>query len=343
MLIIFQDKLLVGAVKSNLGHAEGASGLCSVAKGIIILERRMIPANLHYQQPKPEIECLHRTIEPVVTNTPFDGDIIGVNSFGVGGVNAHVLLRSNSVEPENFDRRFHLSDPIPRLINICGRTTESIEYIFDFIEQNPTKIDRPFLALLNDSMKTTPVKGSGNFPYRGYMLIQSNVDDAMDRHYERWIEDTKPPGPLWLIFSGMGSQWTGMGRPLMLIDEFRHSIEKCATVLQPYGIDLIELIGSDDETIWNRHVPYSFVAITAMQIGLFDLIKLMQLPFDGIIGHSFGEIACAYADGCLTAEQAMLTSYWRGKMVEDSNIPKGLILLFVLILINYCFFSKKKV
>ncbi|KAI2797161.1 hypothetical protein BLOT_011139 [Blomia tropicalis] len=319
-----KDKLLVGAVKSNLGHAEGASGLCSVAKGIIILERRMIPANLHYQQPKPEIECLHRTIEPVVTNTPFDGDIIGVNSFGVGGVNAHVLLRSNSVEPENFDRRFHLSDPIPRLINICGRTTESIEYIFDFIEQNPTKIDRPFLALLNDSMKTTPVKGSGNFPYRGYMLIQSNVDDAMDRHYERWIEDTKPPGPLWLIFSGMGSQWTGMGRPLMLIDEFRHSIEKCATVLQPYGIDLIELIGSDDETIWNRHVPYSFVAITAMQIGLFDLIKLMQLPFDGIIGHSFGEIACAYADGCLTAEQAMLTSYWRGKMVEDSNIPKGL-------------------
>ena len=95
----------MGAVKSNMGHTEGASGLCSVAKAIIIFEHKLIPANLHYNEPRPEIESLHRTIEPVVQNQLFNGKIIGVNSFGVGGVNAHALLKIN---PKEIDDNHHV-------------------------------------------------------------------------------------------------------------------------------------------------------------------------------------------------------------------------------------------
>lgn len=311
-------------MKSNMGHAEGASGLCSVAKAIIIFEHSVIPANLHYTEPKPEIESLHKTIEPVVINTPFTGKIIGVNSFGVGGVNAHALLRINDKKP-NKDL-FQIADPIPRLVNVCGRTEEGVNYIFDFIKNNPDKIHRDFLALLNDSMKTTNIKGSANFPYRGYMLIENKGNDSKEYSYKQVVEDTKLIQPLWLIFSGMGSQWTGMGKEMMKINVFRESIEASAEVLKPYGVDLFALILSEDESIWHQSTVNSFVAITAMQIALFDLLRQLEMPVDGIIGHSFGEIACAYADGCITAKEAILTSYWRGKTVEDTKdtLPKGI-------------------
>lgn len=312
---------MVGAVKSNLGHSEGASGLCSIAKGIVIFEHKTIPANLHYKEPKPEIDSLHKTIEPVVSNLPFVGKVIGVNSFGVGGVNAHVLLKIN--EKEAGKDLFVIAEPIPRLVNICGRTEEAIEYIFDFIEQNPLKVHRDFLALLNDSMKTVAIKGSANFPYRGYMIIDKEEDKY---RYRRTIADTKQIQPLWLVFSGMGSQWAGMGNQMMRIEVFRKSIEKSARVLKQFDVDLLQLILEEDESLWTKHTVNSFVAITAMQIALFDLFKLLDLPVDGIIGHSFGEIACAYADGCISAEGAILTSYWRGKTVFDTKetLPKGL-------------------
>lgn len=323
----------MGAVKSNLGHTEGASGLCSIAKAIIIFENKIIPANLHFTSAKEEIESLHKSIEPVVTNLAFDGKIIGVNSFGVGGVNAHALLKTNekSAEASIYD----VTKPMPRLVTVCGRTEEAVEHIFNFIENNPKRAHCDFLALLNDAMKTTPIKGSANFPVRGYMIIKDKkdvkaIDDGNDTasyEYIKRIEDTKRSQPVWLIFTGMGSQWVGMGAQMLKLKLFRDSIEASAKVLAPYDVDLLKLILSENASLWETRTVYSFVAITAIQIALFDVLKALDLPVDGIIGHSFGEIACAYADECLTAEQAVLTSYWRGRAVEESAdiLPKGLL------------------
>nr|XP_027194954.1 fatty acid synthase-like [Dermatophagoides pteronyssinus] len=319
-----KDKLLMGAVKSNMGHTEGASGLCSVAKAIIIFEHKLIPANLHYNEPRPEIESLHRTIEPVVQNQLFNGKIIGVNSFGVGGVNAHALLKINPKEID--DNQFNIVNVIPRLVNVCGRTKEAVQYIFDFIEKNPKKVNCDFLALLNDSMKTTLIKGSANFPYRGYMIIRKNEENQLE--YLPTIETAgqQQIPQLWLVFTGMGSQWIGMGEQLMRLETFAKSISNSSQLLKPFNIDLMKLVLEDFQTDNDNRTVNSFVSITSMQIALYDVLKTLQLPISGYIGHSFGEIACAYADGCLTAEQALLTSYWRGKTVQDakSYLPKGL-------------------
>ena len=135
----------MGAVKSNLGHSEGSSGLNSLAKVIVSFENKCIPANLHFQDPKEEIEVVvNKTLIPVMENTPFDNSIVGVNSFGVGGVNAHALLKANDKEltPESL----RIADTIPRIVNICGRTEEAIKHIFDFIENDTQKANRDFLA-----------------------------------------------------------------------------------------------------------------------------------------------------------------------------------------------------
>lgn len=129
---------------------------------------------------------------------------------------------------------------------------------------------------------------------------------------------------IWLCFSGMGSQWTGMAKALMPIPTFAESLKSCAEALKAVNFDLMKLLLSEDKEELKKNVTNPFVAITAMQIALYDLLCLLDIQYEGIIGHSFGEVGCAYADGCLTREQAILTAYWRGKIVETAKLPRGM-------------------
>ena len=134
----------------------------------------------------------------------------------------------------------------------------------------------------------------------------------------------KTQRPVWFLFPGLGGQWTGMAKALMPIKIFGQKIEECHEILQPFGIDLKRLLLSDDKNSMST-MTNKFCATTAIEIALFDLIVSLNIKPDGIIGHSFGEIACAYADGCLTTREALLVTYIRGVVTEsDKKIPKGL-------------------
>jgi len=88
--------LLFGALKSNMGHSEGASALCGLSKAVKIFQTRQIPANLNYTSPNPAIKGLKEgRVVPVLKTTPFKGSYISLNSFGLGGVNVHAILEIN--------------------------------------------------------------------------------------------------------------------------------------------------------------------------------------------------------------------------------------------------------
>ena len=130
--------------------------------------------------------------------------------------------------------------------------------------------------------------------------------------------------PLWLLFPGLGGQWTAMAKALMPIDIFSNKVEECHQILEEFGIDLKYLLLSEDKNAISK-MTAKFCATTAIEIALFEVLKALDITPDGIIGHSFGEIACAYADGCLTTREAMITTYLRGEITENDNkIPNGL-------------------
>ena len=89
----------------------------------------------------------------------------GVANYGIGGANGHVLLEPNYKLPTSDDLR--IAETIPRIVNICGRTESAVTHIMDFIEKNPKRVTKDFLALLSDTMKYTPNMNSSGFPYRG--------------------------------------------------------------------------------------------------------------------------------------------------------------------------------
>lgn len=312
-----KDPLLIGGVKSNMGHTEPASGLCSLAKVLIAFENKSIPANLHLNNPNPSIKPLTEgKIKPVTENVPYNGGIAAINSFGFGGVNVHALIKSNDKEinPDSFK----VLGSIPRVVTMCGRTEQSVNSFFDFVEKNPTKISREFLALVSEVSK---VPGTTGMNHRGYMLMKEKSDEEA---YQREVIRVPEKRPLWFVFSGMGSQWSAMAKAMMSIELFASSINECAEIVKPFGVDLMHLLTTEDETALDNIIA-PFVTIAAVQIALVDIMRVCGIEPDGIVGHSVGELGCAYADRCFDRRQMMLSAYWRGKCVDSyKHHKKGL-------------------
>ena len=89
----------------------------------------------------------------------------GINNFGAGGANCHVLVEPNY--KIGSDDNLRIVEEIPRIVNICGRTEEAVRHVMDFIENNPNKVTREFLALLADTMKYKPTVNSAGLPFKG--------------------------------------------------------------------------------------------------------------------------------------------------------------------------------
>ena len=182
------EPLMVGSVKTNLGHSETASALTSVAKVLIAFDKQCIPASLHFSKANNNIPSLiSGAIKPITQNTKLSNSIVGINSFGFGGANVHILLKPYEQQYQNYAIVYN----IPKLIPLCGRTKESVEYIIEFIEKNPEKITNDFINLI---INLKNIKG---FDYKNFVIY---TNESIKTKSNIVTIDYK--SPLWFIFSG---------------------------------------------------------------------------------------------------------------------------------------------
>lgn len=299
--------LLIGSTKSNMGHPEAASGLTSIAKIIISMEEKVLPPNLHFNTPNPEIPGLiDGSLQVVDKCTKWNGGLVAMNSFGFGGANVHAIYKSNQKE----QREPHPASGKPRLFTYSARTEAGVKAVLQEARKNATSVE--FQALL-DASANMP---TNTMAFRGCTVLNASDD------FEEIQKCGPEPRPTWFVFAGMGTQWHGMGRKMMELDIFRQSIQKSSKTLSQYGIDLYDLIMNGDETTFDQTIP-SFIGIASIQVALVDLLTAMEIKPDGIVGHSVGELGCAYADGSLTAEETVLAAYWRGRCISEATLPAG--------------------
>ena len=313
----YERPILFGCLKSNMGHTEGASALASISKVVKIFQTGLIPANLNYHKPNPFIAGLEKNIIiPVLETTSFCGNLIGVNSFGFGGANVHSILQKyeKSVTDESFI--LNNNQQLPRIINVCNRTVEGINYTFDFLLSNPNVLTREFLGLLNNVSKISPKQG---MKFRGYLLI--NDMQILNKVHRRVDKER----PLWLVFSHLERPWPQMSLNLFKFAAFCARIKSLSKVLQPFNIDLESLLTNGQETFENDIVA-ACVSVIAVQIGIVDIIRYLEIDAVGYIGQSIGEVAVGYADDCLSAEQAILIAYWIGVFTKQVQQVNGLMM-----------------
>lgn len=275
--------------------------------------------------PNPKIEGLVSGIlKPIVVNTPFDEKLVGLNCFGFGGVNVHVIVRSDSSDP--YPQNQDIFGGIPRLVLMCGRTEEALNSSLSKVMKTPKMLTRDYLSLLNDISKTSAFKNGKNslrgMPFRGFALIDSKDVLSEESNQITFCKSPEARPQVWYVFSGMGGQWPAMAKSLMSLKVFEQSIRRSAQVLIEYEFDLMHVLLDINENLMDCPLN-SFVGLAAIQIALVDVLRELDVSPDGIVGHSVGELVCAYADGCVTHEETIRMAFWRGKCVKDDLKCRG--------------------
>ncbi|XP_037872512.2 fatty acid synthase [Bombyx mori] len=308
-----KDPLLVGSVMSNIGYSEAATGISSITKVLLGYETGVLAGNLHYTTPRADISGIRNgRIRVLSENIPFSRNYTAVNGISVTGVNSHVLLKGH-YKPKDLSR---YQASIPYLVTISGRQDSAVKNLLGDLKSR--QIDPEEIALLHNIHQTNVSGHMG----RGFAILDTNDAQKTICLKERaeYFDDRKRP--LWFVYSGMGSQWPTMGSQLMRIPIFVASIERCRKVLEPKGVDIVHILTSPDKAIFDN-ILHSFVGIAAVQIGLTDILRALEIKPDKIIGHSVGELGCAYADGCLTAEEMILSAYSRGLVSVQTPFIRG--------------------
>lgn len=294
-----------------MGHGEAASALCTISKLILTLENMSIPPNIHFTEPRPDIPSIVEGRLRIVTEVEaLKARIVAMNSLGAGGSKVHILFEGNSKDKINFGMP---TDDLPRLINWSGRTEEAVNNVFNDVIKRP--LDTDFVALLQNTQLNTTYENT----YRGYAIFKQEKElltaTCVNSDIQHFNGDKRPI--VW-VYTGMGSQWNAMGVHLMKIPIFAAAVDKCHKILTPKGLDLKRILTTPEVDVFDN-ILHSFVGIAATQIGLTDVLRAMGMEPDYIIGHSVGELGCAYGDGCFTVEETILSSYSRGMVSNETE------------------------
>ena len=281
----------LGSIKSNMGHAEGASGINSIIKCLLSYETGELLPNIHYNSTSHS-HIINGRFKIVSDITPFNKGMIVVNNFGFGGTNAHIILDNGGY---NYTKTETLTEN--NIQYVYSRTKEVCE---DLLKEN---------NLLNFFTKNT--NDIQKFTWRG----------AKHNNFSKICNILQKP-KLVYIYSGQGSNYNNMAKELYNNNQiFQDTIHRLQQFIKEIEvtenntnqINLIELFTNGQNWLNKK---YSSIGITSVQIGLTNILKEHGLEPDYIIGHSMGEIGCAYADNCLSEKECISISYIRSKMVE---------------------------
>ncbi|KAK4231078.1 putative polyketide synthase [Podospora fimiseda] len=311
--------IFMGSVKANFGHSEGASGITSLIKAILTLEKRTIPPQIKFECPNPDIPFEEkRLVVPVeVTAWPEDRkERISVNSFGIGGSNAHVIVESlASYNPGMAQKTGEGPNTDPALLLLSANTPNSLQKLVDntleYSGKNPES--------LQDLSYTLTMR-------RDHLIHRSFV--VKDRHGRADlippVKCNEHPPKLVMVFSGQGAQWPQMGIKLMNFDpDFKNDLLAMDAALQrlqnPPSWSILEEFSKDPDSSRVYQASWSQPLCTALQVALVRSFARKDIFPDAVIGHSSGEIAAAFAAGALTKEEAIVIAYYRGFVMSRKS------------------------
>ncbi|ABM11841.1 type I polyketide synthase [Mycolicibacterium vanbaalenii] len=337
--------LLMGSVKTNVGHLESASGVAGLIKVVLSLQHEMLPRHLHFKTPSPHIPWDRLAVRVVAEPTPWRADgrprRAGVSSFGFSGTNAHVVLEEPPAQ--SADLRQPPTDGKDGAAGLESATAPEPAGVLPISARSPealTALARRYESWLTahpdaDIADVCYTAGAGrsHFEHRAALVVDS-VDGARDL-LAGLAEDRLGPGAVrgvcgdppktaWL-FTGQGSQYPGMARELFDTEPvFRDTVTRCAeaigdTLPRPLLEVLFDTDGDNGQTL--RHTSYAQPALFAIEMGLARLWQARGIEPDVVLGHSVGQYAAACVAGVFGLEDGARLVADRGRLF--GGLPVG--------------------
>ncbi|KAK6954931.1 hypothetical protein Daesc_002560 [Daldinia eschscholtzii] len=313
--------IYIGSVKPNVGHSEGASGITSLIKAILALEHQTIPPNIKFNKPNPRIPFEEKNIRVPLDPIPWPKDRYeraSVNSFGIGGANVHVVLESARMyfgKAEALDQG--LGSIKTQLLLFSANTSDSLRRQ---VVQNHKYVEG--LPEATSDVAYTLAARRTHLPHRTFSVANKGVISST----APFSKAPQSSPDLIMVFTGQSAQWPQMGLELLQSNTtFKKSIYHLENVLKslpdPPSWSLVDELTKPAETSQLDKAYLSQPLCAALQIALVDAVSELGIKPYGVVGHSSGEIAAAYAAKKLTAEEAIIAAYDRGIVSDEVKTP----------------------
>ncbi|KAF3028235.1 t1pks [Penicillium rubens] len=354
-----QEPLLIGSIKTNVGHTEAASGLASIIKTALAMENGVIPPSINFEKPNPKISLDDWNLKLVREVETWPAGPIrraSINNFGYGGSNAHIILEDSAswvkaIGGQNgrtngfadghsngpnanghhstLDPHVQESQVISKVLVLSGKDKQACEKmtanLADYLRQTQSTNSNPRELL--DSLIYTLGQRRSRFPW----VVAHPI--PVTEGYETVVQTLQSPKfkptrtsrrpRIGMVFTGQGAQWNAMGRELIeAYPVFKASLQEAAGYLEQFGAEwsLMDELMRDAEKSRINEVGLSTPICVAVQISLVRLLRAWGIVPVAVTSHSSGEIAAAYSAGAVSYKTAMAFSYYRAVLAADKSL-----------------------
>ncbi|KAF2119426.1 hypothetical protein BDV96DRAFT_642451 [Lophiotrema nucula] len=347
------QKLIVGSIKTIIGHTEGAAGLAGVIKMLVAMKHRTVPPNQHLVKLNPSVEPFYGHLHIPTSCMPWPNTHGGpmrasVNSFGFGGTNAHAILESFSYSRKDLARWM----PSVEATN----TTKALNTL-PSIAGTPLLItgmtDKALRANAKSLLTVLQTCDDDDFACiiwtlrhrRSHLPVRSSISgvnrEQIVAALERRLGHGGPSAEFGLrsknvsrssakilgVFTGQGAQWATMARSLLASPLFARTLQQLQAHLDalpdPPSWSIVEQLQADAAVSRLNEAALSQPLCTCLQIALIEMLRESGVNFHTVVGHSSGEIGAAYAAGLLSARDAVCIAYYRGVHAKLAQGPEG--------------------